>query len=237
MRIIIYILFITTIVSCKKVACPDPVIISDTTTVSVQPKIDTSKNTGSINKYTIVLQPDNTGKDALLSGVNPDQSFPTHSYLHARTWTINGNLSLEKSIIQFDYSSIPADATITKAIVTFFADTTVNTGSIGHSKFGGPNDWTLKRVTQSWSESSVTWNNEPATDLNSSIQCPESTSESQAYELDVTSWVVDEISHPTLYYGFLMQLNSTDHYAAIYFCSTDHQYPALRPKMVIEYTR
>lgn len=252
MKIILYLFFIASIISCRKLVCPAPEISGNKTTLTIPATdtialddttastdttqaTDTTRNV--VNKYTLVLQPGAEGKDALLSSTFPTANFATRSYMHARAWTAGSELNLEKSIIQFDYSAIPAGAVITKATVTFFADTTINTGSIGHSQLSGPNDWTLKRVTQSWDEFMVTWNTQPATDPIHVIQCAASTSASQAYVLDVTSWVIDGIANPTVYYGFLMEINSNEYYRAINFCSSDHIYPSLRPKMVIEYTR
>jgi hypothetical protein len=204
--------------SCKKHECPMP----DSTTTTV---------------YVATLQPGSEGKDALLSGLSPASNYGNYLSLHARAWTVGGSLSLEKGILQFDYSSIPAGATITKATLTLYADTTENYGTVGHSTLSGPNDWTLKRVTQAWSETSVTWNTEPTTDNVNVIQCAASTSPSQAYVFDLTSWVKDEILNPTSYYGFLMQINNQTPYRAIYFYSSDHPYSSLHPKMVVEYTK
>ena len=209
------------ICSCKKPHCPELV-----TTTNLVPAT-----------HLVTLQPGSAGKDALLSGVYPTQNFGAVTYLHARAWSINSNLSLEKGIIQFDYSSIPTGAKITKATLTFFADTILNTGSVGHSQLSGPNDWTLKSVTQSWNESTVTWNNIPTTDSTNMLQCAASTSNFENYVLDVTSFVQNEISHPTAYFGFLMQINNQNPYRAINFCSSDNQDPTLHPKMVIEYTK
>jgi len=227
---ICYLFFIVCISSCAKTVCPEPITTVDTIKTST-PIVITPPSL----KTVVTLQPGSEGKDAMINNTGPSQNFSSRTYLHARAWTVNGILSIEKSLIQFDYSIIPAGAVITKATLTFFADTTVDTGSIGHSQLSGPNDWVLKRITQAWEETTVTGNTEPTTDL--VIQCAASTSPWQAYELDVTSWVADEIAHPTSYYGFLMQINNNTPYRAINFCSSDHAYPSLHPKIVIEFTK
>ena len=228
MKITLYLFFIASIVSCGKAICPEPKKNTDTTAIIT---------TNISNRYTTILQPGIEGKDVVINTNGPTLNYPSRTFLHARAWTNNGVILLEKGIIQFDYSSIPAGAVINKATLTLFADTTIDIGAVGHSQFSGSNDWVLKRVTQAWDEYTVTWNTEPATDLNNVIQCAASTSFSQAYEIEVTSWVADEIAHPTSYYGFLMQINNETPYRAIAFCSSDHTYPPLRPKMVIEYTK
>jgi hypothetical protein len=222
MKKIIYVGLLFVIYSCKKPHCPEPI----SSNVPLQ-----------LRSYIVTLQPGSEGKDAHLTSLSPSQNTGASTYLHTRAWTVNGNLSLENGIIQFDYSSIPAGAKITKATLTFFADTILNTGSVGHSQLSGPNNWTLKRVTQTWDESTVTWANTPATDPTNMLQCTASTSAFENYVLDVTSFVQDEIFHPTAYFGFLMQINNQVPYRAINFCSSDNQDPTLHPKMVIEYTK
>ena len=167
--------------------------------------------------------------------LTPDQNRGNTSYFHASAWTTDGTEREERGLIQFDYSSIPAGAIITKATLTLFADTTTFTGSTGHSQLDGPNDWSLRRVTQSWDESTVTWNNAPSTD--SSIYCAPSTSASQAYVLDLTTWVKAEIANPTAYFGFLAEINNKQIYRSINFCTSDNKYPELHPQMVIEYVK
>lgn len=178
-KTILYFIFFGGIFSCKKIDCPVPASSNKATVKSNN--IDSAKT--EVKRYVVLLQPGNEGKDAVLSNIYSDQNFSASTYLHARAWTVNGELSLEKSIIQFDYSSIPANANISKAILILYADTTLNTGSLGHSQLGS-NDWVLKRVIQPWNEATVTWNNQPKIDLTSEIQCLASTSPSQSYVLD-----------------------------------------------------
>lgn len=225
------------LISCAKPICPEPATAATITTITTPPTppIDTTSPPAKPQKYVITLQPGSEGKDAMINNTGPSQNFPSNTYMHARAWTVNGILSIEKSLIQFDYSMIPAGAVITNATLTLFADTTLNTGSIGHSKLSGSNAWVFKRVTQVWEETTVTGNTEPSTDL--VIQCAASTSPSQAYVLEITSWVADEIANPTNYHGFLMQINDETPYRAVNFCSSDHPFALLRPKMVIEYTK
>lgn len=232
-----YLLTIICLIACAKPICPEPVSVTTPIIVPIitTPTVDTT--TPKPQRYVVTLQPGSEGKDVVINTNDPTLNYPSRTFLHARAWTSNGNEFVEKGIIQFDYSPIPAGAVITKATLTLFADTTIDIGSVGHSQLSGSNDWVLKRVTQAWDEFTVTWNTEPTTDLNNVIQCAASTSPSQAYHIDVTSWVADEIALPTSYYGFLMQLNNNTPYRAIAFCSSDHQFPSLRPKMVIEYTK
>jgi hypothetical protein len=224
MKKIIYLGLLLSIGACKKPHCPEPLPTSDSISVPTS--------------HVITLQPGIEGKDAHLSSLTPTENSGTATFLHVSAWTVNGNLDLTKGIIQFDYSSIPTGAKITKATLTFFADTILNNaGWIGHSQLSGSNDWTLKRVTQAWNESTVTWANAPTTDPTNILKCATSTSNFENYVLDVTSFVQDEISHPTAYFGFLMQINNEVPYRAINFCSSDNQDVTLHPKIVIEYTK
>jgi len=156
MKKLIYVGLLLAICSCKKPHCPEPLPTSDSISVPTS--------------HVITLQPGSEGKDAFLFTLNPTTNYGYKTYFEAKAWTTNGINTEEKGIIQFDYSSIPAGAKITKATLTLFADTATFTGSIGHSQLSGSNDWTLKRVVQSWDESTVTWNNQPTTDLTNVLQ-------------------------------------------------------------------
>lgn len=226
------------ILSCAKPICPEPQTTSNTTAIIAPITIiDTTAVQAVKQKYVIVLQPGSEGKDAIINTIGSSVGHASQTYLPTRAWTVSGTYLLENSIIQFDYSSIPEGAVINKATLTLFADTTLDIGSLGHSQLSGSNAWSLKRVTQAWEESTVTWNTQPTTDLNNIIQCAASTSASQEYSIQLTSWVADEIAHPTSYYGFLMEINNDTPYRSIVFCSSDNPYPQLRPKMAIEYTK
>ena len=79
------------------------------------------------------------------------ESQPTTNNGIATTMAIKSeNSKLKRSLVAFDVSSIPADSTVTSATLTL-CFTKVRPGRILE----------LRQVTQSWVETSVTWNTQP----------------------------------------------------------------------------
>jgi len=215
--------FVIVFFACSKARCPKPA--SDNTPQA----------------YTITLQPGAEGKDAVVNTFNPTTNYGNTVFEAIEAWTQGGSNRIQRSLIDFDYSTIPAGATITSAKLTLYADTTYNysAGSVppGHSQLSGSNAWNLARVTSAWDEQTVTWNTMPSIDAKSYLSLPASTSASESYSIDVTTFVKDEIANPTIYYGFLLYLVTEIPYRAVYFYSSDGSYAALHPVLAIEYTK
>ena len=222
-KIFFFIPFIITICACTKIDCPIPVYTPST--------------------YTTTLQPGVEGKDAVIDSIAPTTNLGNTTYLAIEAWTQNKqtNFRAQRSLLDFDYSSIPSGAIINKATLTLYADTTFNySGGVvpdGHSTLSGSNSWGIYQITSPWNEQTVTWNLQPATGTMPAISLPASTSASQAYVIDVTSLVASEIANPNSYYGFYMKLDNEQYYRSVYFYSSDDSHTSLHPKLVIEYTK
>lgn len=199
------------IASCKH-DCPDPV---DSTT------------------YVATLR--DGIEDSYISSHYPTTNPSNDKGLEVVSWTENGNWFTRKSYIKFDYSSIPAGATIKKATLTLHPDTLRWIG--GHSTLDGPNNWFLRRVTSDWQESTITWNNQPNDDVSTQLSLPGSTSYKQTFTIDVTNFVKDEITTPATAFGFMMQLANETNYNGLSFASSEHTSSNLRPTLEIEYTK
>ncbi len=100
----------------------------------------------------------------------------------------------------------------------------------------GDNKTWLKRVLGDWDESTITWNNKPATtDLNQ-VEVPASTSQwnFNVLDIDVTQLVRDMISNNQRY-GFVLQLQNEAIYRSIIFASSEVSDATKRPKLVVVY--
>lgn len=92
----------------------------------------------------LVLQPGPEGKDASAQSPYPNQNYGEHTYL--------GGIGLPWygiGYIEFDLSSLPADAVVTAATLDIY---------------GGYQDGTLTfdAAASAWSEMTICWNNRPA---------------------------------------------------------------------------
>ena len=188
---------------------------------------------------TLILQPDATaGKDALLHGLASEvnNNYGSIPDFYAAAWTFGGVPGVIRSIVEFDLTSVPANAIITSAKLSLFARD--NTSGIGqHSTLSGPNDCWLERITSAWDESTVTWNTQPSTTTQNRVTLPASTSPTENYtDIDVTALVQDMTDKPTESFGFMLKLSDENYYRKLVFCSSDNTNPDLRPKLELAYS-
>jgi hypothetical protein len=223
--------------ACSKPQCPSPEDVDMTLRCSNGIKdgseqgIDCGGACGNVcSQAIVVLQPGpGAGIDAL---VRTDFST-TFNTAPLQIYTWNGIAT--RSLLNFDYSSLPASATITHATLTLFADTTTDysNGEVlpGHS---GDNSFKLEHITAPWNDQTVNWVNQPSANYYSRIVLPASTSRDQAYVIDVTAILKKEFEDGT-HYGFVLSNSRTVECAAVFY-SSEGIYPQLRPKMELEYS-
>ncbi|MDP1726000.1 MAG: DNRLRE domain-containing protein [Bacteroidota bacterium] len=184
---------------------------------------------------TVSIRPNaSIGKDALI-----DSRTAVANTTHGNTadfaswaWT-SGGITIARSLIQFDLSGIPLNAVITDAKISFYCNTTSSIAQL-HS---GSNASYIQRITSSWNEDSVTWNNQPTTTDTNQVSLPESTSQTQNYlNIDVTQLVVDMKNNPTRSFGFMIRLQTEATYRSLIFASSDHSDSTKRPIFTYTYT-
>ncbi|HKR05067.1 MAG TPA: DNRLRE domain-containing protein, partial [Bacteroidia bacterium] len=187
-------------------------------------------------QITITLQPDSAGgKDARIDSYSPNANNATSSEFLAGMWTINGNWFTVRTLVQFDLSGVPANSVINSANLSLYYNP--NNSNFNHIQYG-PNASYLQRITGSWQENTVTWNNQPVTTTQNQASIPASTGSTQDFtNLDVTALVTDMKNNPSTSFGFLLRMQSeTQSYRGLIFASSDYSDPVKRPKLVINYT-
>ena len=245
---LLFFLSLIAVFSCSKSRCPQPVLSDGSSSSNTVNKTINNTGTGILTitvinadtLYTLTMQPDSDGIYTIINELQPTASYGQYPYLVAEAWTQNSDTSIQRSLIDFDYSSIPSGATITSAILTLYADTSHEYSISGHliyPNLTNTNNWYLSQVTSAWSMYIVNWNSQPSINTATRLTEPASTSPSEAYTIDVTNFVKQEIANPTAYYGFMLSLVSEEPSRAVYFYSCDGPYANLHPKMVIKYTK
>jgi len=173
----------------------------------------------------ITLQPGSEGKDDYISSALPDSNYGTWDKFYVGTYSVS---DYYRAYLQFDLSTIPADARITDADLTLYQYSSVGSGNF---QIG------LHKVTSNWEESTITCNLQPT-----------SSSETEALRTVYTgsttwrSWDIDDLVQGWIDGSITnrgMLLKSTDETLSsigIYFHSSDYTTDASkRPKLVINY--
>jgi hypothetical protein len=195
-----------------------------------------SSFSGFAQTSTIILQPDAAdGKDAFIESRLNDYNRGNHPDFAAISWTYSGTHTDGRCLIEFDLSMIPQGSTIDSARISFYAYNSPSNGS--HSKISGSNESMLSRVTSSWEEDLVTWNNQPTISTKNQIYLAETTHESQDYlDIDITSHIQAMFENPDENHGFMLKLITEEHYRSMIFASSDNEDASLRPKLEITFT-
>jgi len=188
-------------------------------------------------QMTLVLQPDSTGKDCLLYDLAPTGGMPDNPEFDACAWTIQGMPMRLRSLIDFDWSQVPANATVVSATLTLYNNPTSTNGFQNgeHSHYSGSNAAWLQRITSPWAEN-VSWSAQPSTTTLNQVTLPQDTTPHQDYVIDVTQLVIDQIDNAGSSFGFMLRLQTEQQYRLLAFASSDYPDPAKRPKLEIQYT-
>lgn len=163
-------------------------------------------------------------KDVLVTNSAPTNNYGNSVYFEASADTV-GIDEASRSLVYFDLSVVPPNATIDSAKYTL--------SGLSHN---GENACSLKRITESWDEDTITWNDLPSVIESDSINLEKSTSSSQDYEMDVTDLVQQWSDRTTENYGFILKMNDENEIGQLRFASTDYTDSTLHPKLEIWYS-
>ena len=182
------------------------------------------------------LQPgSSTGKDAVVWSGQPTSNFGAQQSLNVYAW-FNSNLAsntFKRAYLEFDLGQLPSSAVIIDAELNLFHNPT--DPYEGRSTHFGANDFYIKRVTSSWSENTITWNNQPGSTTSGQVSVAASTSGTQDFSINVTNMVNFMHANPSQNHGFLVQLQNEAISRMLILGSSDHSNSSYRPELVITY--
>lgn len=145
---------------------------------------------------------------------------------------MSGEEFIDRSLIDFDLSVIPENSLIVNAQLTLFA----NTLNGGHTQTDGNNSSQLELITEAWNEEQVTWNNQPKTDEDISIELPPSQSNDEDYiDIDITELIQHSHNNPNSSFGIMIKLSDETGRRTLQFGSSDAQDENLRPILRISF--
>ncbi len=96
----------------------------------------------------LVLQPGSDGKDAMLTILEPNANYGNYRYLMVNF----GPATEVRGLAEFEGLAAISEATVNAAYLDLWIDTANSTDY----------DFGVYRITETWEESTVTWQNQPA---------------------------------------------------------------------------
>jgi len=176
-------------------------------------------------KYPVVIDPTieikldkSLGKDTYVDNRQPDTNFANLPDLAA----YDNIATKTRSYIQFDLGSIPKGSTISGASLQLYAE----------DELGG--NLYLRKVTSSWDEASLTWNNQPLFEEVVDARIVDNKAAWAAW--DITKLVNDWIGGKIVNHGVVLLSGEAGAGSGGLFSSSDFSADiALRPKLVVDY--
>ncbi len=141
-----------------------------------------------------------------------------------------------RSLLNFDLSIIPGGVSVISAELNLYGRGSYGIGeAVSHGNYG-QNECYLQRITTSWIDNIVTWNDQPNTTSTNQVILPQSIDSIQDYlNINVSQLVQDMINDPNNSYGFLIQLVTESLSRSLAFCSKDFSDSAKHPQLIITY--
>ena len=161
-------------------------------------------------------------KDATIDSYKASANYDANTYFIAEVTPS----TVFHSFIEVDLSTIPSGVYVTSAKMTLYGD--------GHVINGNTNACHLKRVTSSWKENEITWNDQPSKTTVDAIVLGESTSSNQDYVVDITLHVRDMLLNNNND-GFVLELKDPGESATLKFASSDHGTSSKHPVVEVIY--
>lgn len=182
-------------------------------------------------QHSLIIKPGpDDGQFAYLNS-SAGYGSPAATSLLATAWTYGGIPGTGRSFFKFELPEIPAGATNLRAHLNLYYNP--QSAHIGHF---GLNSWKIERITSDWSESELTWMNQPPTDIMNGILFGPSDSSNQDYtNIDVTQFVEAMYRDSVENYGLRISLLTEEVYRSVVFASCNHTDTNLRPSLVIDY--
>jgi hypothetical protein len=182
----------------------------------------------------ISLQPGGSeGKDAVVSKIVPQSNYGSLEDIHLYAWTQNGTLNVNRALIDFDLSSIPAGASIDSASLSLY----FNHSSAFGDQHQGETSFIVQRIISDWDESTVTWSTQPQTSTTHQVRVEGASEPKQDFpELDLTSLMQDYSDDQENSFGLMLRLENEDPYTMLLLASSENPDENVRPSIEVYYS-
>lgn len=173
---------------------------------------------------------------------NADRNFGTEETLWMKDWTWNAigcSGGTIRSLLCFtELSTIPSNAVIVSATLRLYGVTSDrNTSYSGAPASYYENTVVVQQITSPWNENTVTWNTQPSTTTANQFIIPQSTSQYNWNYTNSSSELVAMVQNMVSgnNYGFMLRLQTEQHYRNMVFASSDHPDASLHPELEVTY--
>lgn len=204
---------------------------SDYSDTAVHPRLTVTYTT-SASKCFSISSGKGSGQDAFLASRDVSTNYGNHPELSALTGTCSGSPCSARGLLKFDLSALPTGATNVTGTLDLWANPKpLNQGNVA---MVGTNASTISRVTTSWTESGVTWGNQPSTTTTNQIALSTTTSSTQnQLGIDISSMLNDMIKSGN--YGMLVKMNDETPGSGMIFASSDYSDTTVHPRLKVCY--
>jgi hypothetical protein len=170
----------------------------------------------------LVLQPGAEGKDAMVSIMEPTVNYGNYRYLMVNF----GPATEVRGLVEFEGLSAISGATINSGYLDLWIDTSNSTDY----------DFGVYRITASWEESTVTWQNQPAHIATPYDKIKVSGAAGGPYTWNVKDLVQEWVSGTYVDYGLMLKRVDMQYPSNWpYFCSSDHSNSSYHPRLRVDY--
>lgn len=169
------------------------------------------------------------------SPINANTNAGNAAELPVYSWTVLGNQVYGRFLINFPLDTIPSGSQILSAKLYLFGYPENYPSFAMPQGNTGDNMLLVQRVTESWDESTVTWNNQPASTNVDQIELPASTSiwNYHVLEADITTLINQ--CYTSNNFGLLVKLKTEENFRSIGFLSNEYADVTKRPMLLVTF--
>jgi hypothetical protein len=170
----------------------------------------------------LIVQPGAEGKDAMVNILEPSVNFGNYAYLMVNF----GPATEVRGLVEFEGLSAISGATVNTAYLDLWTDRANSTEY----------DFGLYRITASWEEATVTWQNQPAHIATPYDKIRVSGAAGGPYTWNVKDLVQEWASETYANYGLMVKrVDMQNPTNWPYFCSGDNTNSAYHPRLRVDY--
>jgi len=184
---------------------------------------------------TLTLQPANNPNEKRIVNLNGGDLSSVGPDIPLFAWTQGGAPFTSREILSFDLSTIPQSAQIISANLYLYSHPAPINGNLVDANFGDNNSFSIQQVIAPWNTASVTWFNAPAITTNNQVIVPHTSQSQLDLNLDVKGMISSMVNNNANYGFFLKLQNEVIYTSRLFVSSSNTDFLAKRPKLVVVY--